>query len=250
MNSKSHTVRSVDNTEPKRMTAKHIALIGVSLVALAASGCKHTDEANGKVAGWTLVDAAQRHPIIVSQKPSTLNIAVHRGSRGLSPRQRAELLDFAARYRASDAGDSRLVIAAPSGGANEVSAMHAVHEVRGVLEDEGFAAASIAVEAYSADGGNAPIRVSYLRYVAEAPECGAWPTNIGHDPGNAPYANFGCATQRNLAVQVANPADLLGPRTMTSRSSERRDVVYDKYVKGEVTTARKTEDEKVKTQGN
>ncbi len=29
---------------------------------------------------------------------------------------------------------------------------------------------------------------------------------------NRNYANFGCATQNNLAQMIANPADLLGPR--------------------------------------
>jgi len=43
---------------------------------------------------------------------------------------------------------------------------------------------------------------------------------------------MGCAGQRNLAGMVANPADLLGPRTMTSRDSNRRDDMYAKYVKG------------------
>lgn len=52
---------------------------------------------------------------------------------------------------------------------------------------------------------------------------------------NVPYPNLGCANQRNLAVMVANPADLLGPRTETARSSERRDQVWGKYVKGAAT---------------
>ena len=97
---------------------------------------------------------------------------------------------------------------------------------------------TISVEAYNAGGTPiAPIRVSYLRYVAEAPDCGDWSTNLADDPTNLPYPNFGCAKQRNLAVMVANPADLLGPRTETGRPSERRDVVWDKYVKGRPTGA-------------
>jgi pilus assembly protein CpaD len=36
---------------------------------------------------------------------------------------------------------------------------------------------------------------------------------------------------------VANPADLLGPRTMTPRDSTRRDVAYGKYINGEQTGA-------------
>ena len=157
------------------------------------------------------------------------------------------MLDFGARFRASDAGNSRLVIAAPSGSSNEVAAMHAVHQIRNVLTAQGFGDAQIAIEPYSAAGGDAAVKVSYLRYVAEAPECGTWPTNLGTDPDNVPYANFGCATQRNFAMQVANPADLLGPRTVTDRISERRDVVFGKYIKGDSTGSERSEEERVRT---
>ena len=49
------------------------------------------------------------------------------------------------------------------------------------------------------------------------------------------YHNFGCSTQSNIAAMVSNPADLLGPRSMTPSSADRRDTVYDKYVKGQPT---------------
>jgi pilus assembly protein CpaD len=217
-------------------------------ITLSLAGCK-TDDNRGQVAGWALVDPAQRHPIIVSQQPQTMSLRVPRGSSGLAPQQRAELLAFADRSRASDAGNSRLVIAAPSGSSNEVAAMHSVGEIRTLLSERGFDESSIAVEAYAQDGGShePPIKISYLRYVAEGPECGQWPENLAYNPTNLPHPNMGCATQRNLAAMVANPADLLGPRTSGQRSSERRDVAFDAYVKGEQTAAKKSQDEKVST---
>lgn len=217
----------------------------VSLVALAAAGCKHTED-QGKVAGWTLIDASQRHPILVSQQPANLNLRIPRGSHGLSPQQRAELVNFASKSRASDAGNSRLVISAPSGSPNEVASMAAVDEIRHTLSDSGFDDSAVSVEAYHEDRDpQPPIRVSYLRYVAEAPQCGQWPENLASSPQNLPYHNLGCATQRNFAAMVANPGDLLGPRSGTPRSSERRYETWDKFVKGETTGAKKGEDEKV-----
>lgn len=217
-----------------------------SVLALTLAGCKHGEE-NAQVAGWTLIDPAQRHPILVSQQPQNMSVRIARGSQGLSPQQRAELLGFAGRSRASDAGNSKLIISAPSGGANEVSAMRAVHEIRQVLSDNGFAESSIAVEAYSNDGdAQPPIRISYLRYIAEGPNCGSWTTNLASEPQNIPHPNMGCANQHNLAAMIANPADLLGPRSETDRSGERRDTVWDKYTKGESTGAQKSEEEKVK----
>ena len=124
--------------------------------------------------------------------------------------------------------------------------MQAVGEIRTMLLDQGFAESAISVEAYSAEGAaDPPIRVSYLRYVAEPPQCGDWSTNLAYEPTNLPYPNLGCAQQRNLAVMVANPADLLGPRSETARSSERRDQVWGKYVAGQPTGARKSVDERV-----
>jgi pilus assembly protein CpaD len=230
----SNATRAVRTGSARSLGAK---LLAASLATLAMTGCKTTDDP-ARVAGWTLIDSAQRHPILVSQEPTTHLIRMGRGSHGLSSPQRAQLLDFIAHFRATDAGSSRLIVAVPSGGANEVSAMYAVGEIRSMLTDQGFGEASISVEAFDAEGtGEPPIRVSYMRYVAEPPQCGDWSTNLAYDPMNLPYPNLGCANQRNLAVQIANPADLLGPRTETARASDRRDQVWGKYVKGAATGA-------------
>lgn len=245
---KSDTRLTASPVSLSRSAAHKIFL--ASMLAITMAGCKH-DEERGQVAGWALVDPAQRHPILVSQQPQSMNVRVSAGSRSLTPQQRADVLAFAGRSRASDAGNSRLVIQAPSGGANEVASMHAVQEIRYLLSENGFSESSISVEAYHDEGSSQPpIRVSYLRYVAEGPECGNWPTNLAREPQNLPMPNLGCATQKNLAAMVANPADLLGPRTEGDRSSERRTTVWDGYIKGESTATKKSEDEKVQVKGN
>jgi pilus assembly protein CpaD len=58
---------------------------------------------------------------------------------------------------------------------------------------------------------------------------------------------MGCATQRNLAAMVADPEDLLHPRAETPRPSERRDVVWGKYVKGEPTLSKRDPSEHANT---
>ncbi|MEQ8823491.1 MAG: CpaD family pilus assembly protein [Filomicrobium sp.] len=217
-----------------------------ALSALAVAGCKHTDPGT-RVAGWTLIDPAQRHPILVSQEPSILPIQVARGTSGLSPRQRAQIINFYAHYRAKGADGGRIILRAPSGSPNEMAALQVAQEVRTLLEMEGAAGSDIHVEAYHNESDpQPPIRLSYMRYVAEAPECGVWPTNLASEPGNLPYPNLGCATQRNFAAQIANASDLLHPRGTSGRSSERRDTVWNKYIKGESTAAKKSRDERVK----
>jgi pilus assembly protein CpaD len=232
---------------PRRAAAAHAALVSIAAVTLI--GCTQSDE-RARVAGWSIVDPTQRHPILVSQQPSNLSLRVPRGSRDLSPHQRAQLIDFLDRYRARDNGNGKLIILAPRGAANEEAASQAVLEIHYLIREAGFDEASVAVEDYHEDRDpQPPIRVSYLRYVADGPECGQWPTNLAEEPANLAHPNLGCATQRNFAAMVANPADLLGPRANTRRPGERRDQVWEKYVKGESTIARKQADEKVQVKG-
>lgn len=221
-------------------------LLTISLLALALAGCKTLDEPGAQVAGWTIVDPTQRHPIMVSQQPSTISVRVARGSQGLTPAQKGQVATFLERYRVADSGNSKLVIAVPSGSPNESAAVRAVSDIRQLITAYGFNEANVAIEPYH-DGrdAGAPVRLSYLRYVAEGPECGRWTSNLSEESRNLPYPNFGCAQQRNLAAQIANPADLLGPRTMDPADQERRAVVFDKYRQGRTTGSEKTLDERV-----
>lgn len=220
-----------------------------AIVALGVAACKHSDE-GPQVASWSLVDPSQRHPILVSQQPSRVSIKVARGSGRLTPHQRSQLISFLESYRGGDNGNSKLVIAPPSGSANEVASMQAVAEIRYLIRESGFAEAAVQIEPYHDESNpQPPIRISYTRYVAEGPECGRHTTNLAEDRGNMPYPNFGCASQHNLAAQVANPADLLGPRQQTASPGERRDVYWQKYTKGESTVSQKQNSEQVQVRG-
>ena len=223
-----------------------VKVLCMAAATLALGGCKH-DGQGTQVAGWSLVDPAQRHPILVSQEPTVLNVRVARGSEGLTPRQRAEVFEFANHFRASDAGNSRIVVSVPSGSANEGSAMGAAEDIRELLIGGGFAESTVAVEAYRSEGASQPpIRISYLRFVAKGPDCGSdWSENLARDLYNTGYPNFGCADQHNLAAMVANPADLLGPRTTTERFSERRDAVMNAWAQGKTTASEKSADERI-----
>ena len=222
-----------------------VGMVSLLAVSLAACGNVFNDDYK---AGLLKVDHDERHPITVSREPATLSIPVHRGSYGLSPRHQARVSGFLNRYRSSDMGNSKLLLSVPSGSVNEVEAMQAVAEIRHLISEFGFDATTVKIRPYQArPGAQPPIRVSYMRFVAEGPECGNWPTNLARQFDNMHYENFGCFNQKNLAEMVANPADLLGPRTMTPRSEARRRTVWEKFVVGESTTAERTEDEKAKT---
>lgn len=229
---------------------KAVTALFMTAAALSLAGCKHDEGQGARVAGWSLVDPEQRHPIMVSQEPAVLSLRVPRGSQGLTPSQRAEVVDFTSRYRAGDSGNSRLVVSVPSGSANEVAAIAAAEDVRELLYDGGFSESAVSVEAYHENGVQPPVRIAYMRYVAKGPDCGNdWSENLARNSRNIGHPNFGCANQHNLAAMVVNPADLLGPRTMGERYSDRRDTVMESWTKGKTTGSEKSQDERLRVKG-
>jgi pilus assembly protein CpaD len=216
-----------------------LALITVFFIGTSLGGCLQSPRFQ---APFTLANPNERYPIAVKQGETTLDLAVYSGSSGLNPSQRAQLYDFLADYKQQSA--DRLLIRVPSGGPNETTAMRAYDDVRAAMRHAGIKASAVAVQPYRFGGDPAaPIRVSFLHVIAVPPDCPDWSENIARDPQNMPFINMGCATQRNLAVAVANPRDLIEPRGETPRSSERRDVVWSKYVNGQPTISKRAPSE-------
>ena len=52
------------------------------------------------------------------------------------------------------------------------------------------------------------------RYLVTLPACPDWSRQSGTDFSNQPHSNFGCATQSNLGMTVAEPKDLVSGRTL------------------------------------
>lgn len=231
--------------EPSLSLMRAARAVGLACAVLALAGCKHMDQGT-QVAGWSLVDPIQRHPILVSEEPSILSLHVGRGSDGLNPHQRAEVLEFGHHFKASDAGNSRIVVSVPSGSGNEVAAMGVAGDVRELLVDSGFSESTVVVESYHSGAASPPVKISYMRYVARGPDCGHdWSENLARDSNNAGYPNFGCTNQKNLAAMIVNPGDLLAPRTMGDRYADRRDAVMNAWVQGKTTGSEKSQDERV-----
>ena len=208
-----------------------ITLFAVLMVSVPAGGCWQSPRMQ---APFTLANPSERHPIAVKQGEALLDLAVSRNARGLSSAQRGQLYAYLNGYRERGAG--ALVIKAPSGGANEKAAMRAYDDVRQAMRRVGISPKEVLLQPYSAkwDPG-APLRLSFLEYVAQGPDCPDWSENLARDPQNLPWPNMGCATQKNLAAMVSDPQDFLDPTPETPRPGERRDVVWGKYVKGDVT---------------
>jgi pilus assembly protein CpaD len=213
-----------------------VALVGV---ALSLVGC---NTARQQAAEAVPADYRKRHPISIREGNRKIEIFVGTNRGGLTPSQSADVLAFARTWRNESTGG--IVVDVPAGAPNEVAAKGALREIRSILAAAGVPPQGVSVQPYTPLDPEqlATIRLSYPKIVAETGPCGLWPEDLGPttDPVytlNRPYWNLGCANQRNLAAMVANPADLVQPRGEAPAYSPRRNVVLDKYRKGESTEA-------------
>ena len=61
---------------------------------------------------------------------------------------------------------------------------------------------------------NRRVELILERYLVTLPACPDWSRQSGTDFSNLPHSNFGCATQTNLGLMVAEPRDLVRGRTL------------------------------------
>src|SRR5690606_37618976 len=86
----------------------------------------------------------------------------------------------------------------------------------------------------AAGAADAPVRIALVKRAVTLPDCAAQWDNLTKTGENAPHSNFGCAVSANIAAQLADPNDLMAARPMDPADAGRRQVVLDKYRKGEV----------------
>lgn len=61
---------------------------------------------------------------------------------------------------------------------------------------------------------NCRVEVVLERYVVTPPACPDWSRRSGLDYANQSHSNFGCATEANLGLMIANPRDLVRGRKL------------------------------------
>jgi pilus assembly protein CpaD len=199
----------------------------LALLAALSAGCTSTQVDGDPMQAY---DSRLRHPILVSDEPENFNLPVGMRGPALSPQIETALRDYVSEYRSDGTGS--ITIQVPTGSANAVAAASTGHAVHYALVRAGVPRGQIEVAPYEVgDHSNvASLRISYLRVKAVVPTCGIWPEGQPSYVENVQYENFGCAQQQNLAAMVANPADLLRPRTMTPAHGGRRANVIKIYV--------------------
>ena len=172
----------------------------------------------------------QRYPISVQPRMMSLGL-LYNGQPELDQNQNGQLARFAEDYLSHGSGS--IGVSGPTAAATELA-------VASLLEI-GVARTQIMVGGAQGPNPLNDIRVTYIRYIAEAPPCGNWSQNLTYTASNVLPPNFGCATQHNFAAMVADPRDLVAPDTTGQADAQRRLTVLQKYRAGEATPAQQTD---------
>jgi pilus assembly protein CpaD len=223
------------------------ALAGLSL-SLGACTLTSTEVVTATVPD----DYRHRHPIAIQEDNQSIAVFVGQGRGGLTAQQRADVAGLARSWQRE--GTGAIVTHVPANTPNARAAADAYREIREVLAAGGVPSRAITMQPYRPENPYqlAAIRISYPRIAAVAGPCGLWPEDLGPSimnpeyNENRHYYNFGCATQRNLAAMIDNPADLEQPRSETAAYTPRRSAAFEKYRKGESTAITYPEADKAK----
>ena len=210
-----------------RNPKRNAALLAMAAIVAVASGCANADRTT---TGALPDDYRTRHPIVVGEQERTIDIPIATGATRLTRGQSEVIAGFASRYSNESSGMFRIVV--PRGSRNDAATSVAGGQIRKLLARQGVPARRVLIEGYSAPDPEeaAPIRLSYFAIAAATAPCGQWPEDLTVNTfENKNYYNFGCATQNNLAAQIADPNDLLGPRRMTPADAEQRGEALKRY---------------------
>lgn len=209
------------------MTLKTIQyLSAIAAFALLTTGCAGRDSIT---VGSVPDDYRTNHPIVISEKEKTIDIPVGVTDRGLSRMQKVAADGFIASYDRSAAPMVSIMV--PHGSGNAIAASNVAAGLVKRLRAAGVPEGRILHQPYEASqyGDSAPIRLAFAEMRASTGPCGRWPADMLDNAQNRHWANFGCAYQNNLAAQIANPADLLGPRKSGDIDAQNRSNAIDDY---------------------
>jgi len=212
-------------------------MIRQTLFISIAMSCLLSGCAGGPAEGTGPIPLTPVSRFSMQVEPGVDRIALAVHEQGLSANQQNALLDIVDRFASQQAGVIR--VEAPSG--QDVVANDLAWRVKDVLQQIGVPSHQVEVVAYDAPDPRAPVLVGFETIRPRIPQCGRQWGNLARTGSNQSSANFGCAVNANLAAQIADPRDIVTPRTMSPADAGRRGVVFDNYRKGDQTGADREE---------
>jgi pilus assembly protein CpaD len=202
----------------------------VALSALTAACGSAPPEAVGLQA----ITPTQQYALVDQVVPDRVSLAIH--AEGLSPNQQTALGAFMRRWR--DSGGGPIEIGAPATGADPVLARRTAQSIYAFLARLGAPPSLVKVVDYDPAGSpNPPVYASFDGVRRADVDCSkAW-DNLTSTGSNRPSTHFGCSVTANIAMEVADPHDLVAPAAPDGRDPLRRVDVLNKYRHGSVTSS-------------
>jgi pilus assembly protein CpaD len=158
-------------------------------------------------------DYREAHPLTVSEETLTLAI-LGAGGDVLGPGERAAFQHLIREYHTR--GKSPVSIQVRRQGVTGDLIRAREEQIRRLLINAGVRKNAITLMPVEADKGSLAV-ISFMANKINVPECGEnWTSGSSYNWSNRNRSNFGCATQRNLGLTIANPGNLKEAETMSN----------------------------------
>jgi pilus assembly protein CpaD len=203
-----------------------VAAIGAVLLA---GSCASPDD------DLSMADPTANHPISVEPRFASIKLSFSAPEAGLLPDDASRFDAFVADYLSRGSGS--ISVSAPQG----PSSAAALSYFGARLFQMGVPRSRILVG--TREDSDPRVEIGYISYTAKTDPCADWSDSIAKTYDNRTSRNFGCAVQHNIAVQVADPRDLIEMRPTEPSDAARRGTVLDNYEKGKVTAADKSREQ-------
>jgi pilus assembly protein CpaD len=214
--------------------------LGAGLISLGACASSAPTSVPASYLAGTALD---RNEVGVTKRTEFLEVAIDPQASELSSSDRQRIRNFVALY--AQRGHGPLVMSLPQATANPQLAVTAVAEARAIAWESGVEYDEIAGSAHGAGAAvSQPMIIAFQIYDAVAPDCAQKSRyDFADVSSNNTLPTLGCSVRTNLAAMIADPADLLGSRALEQGDPGRREVILEKFRKGESTAAARSDQE-------
>ena len=179
------------------------------LLALALVACEAPKRA---------VDYRDANPNVVGKETHLLTIRVPPSGVALADRDAGGLERFLRVYL--ERGQGPVMAETPA-----VSGLR----VRELLIGAGLRSPEIVIRSADTGASSQGAVLTFVANTVKVPECEDWSSKSTYNWTNRRHSNFGCATQRNIGLTVANPGDLAKPRTLSHRAAPQANHIIYNY---------------------
>ncbi len=208
----------------RRRSSKWLFIVTATLVVLGACA--------PDTAEWSPVESPKKNRVDWVAFHHTVRFGAQDAL--LSERAKTGLSTFVRRLGKGEG--VRITVAAHPGKGGALIAGRREAAVTAYLRTQGLRP-GLAPAALGKGGGGSSVIVSIGRYVVTTPKCPDWSKPSHKDFDNRVSSNFGCATETNLGLMVANPGDLLRGRSAGPADGEAMAKSIEAYRNGDAEEA-------------